>query len=1190
MKCKTLHTLALSIAILLMGGLARAQCPAAASSTQTAASGTTLYFLNACAGTGTFFPTFEEKFTGSPSTVSVVIQGCMRGGTCDTLETYATATNSNRAPTVAKMYDYFAVTPTFTGGTSPLLTVNYSFNPFARGPAGSGSFVASGDLSGNSSSQEVIGELGNAFPALTAGYQHWTGTAWAFDTPSASLPSGLSGQSYSVVSGTTPGATSAFGLDASQSAGADPFAKAIATIGQTVSLLNFPGNQTVGTNNFNVANTTYVFGQSTFTISPGSTVTISANNVTFVMNNTTLDESLPAYNSGTPCTQGSACYSPGSITITNGSTSISGTGTTWTNAYNGTHVVCGFVDYGTFTRTGNGTGTLGTTPSSSCSGNYALIVPTTTFPFKVTGSNFKIIGTWFINGDIFTAEGTAQGHTGIEVQANGFTSDGGQILWTGKYGIDFLNVSHTRIKNLLVEGSASAGLNTNVTNGSTTTDNICDTCNFEDDTLSPNATNFGTYIVNIAGTGGTDGGWHFPNITIQNDVMCVNGILCDNTGSDDPASSVYVPVAGGQVGSQAKGTITTLTSSPTVTGVGTNFNTAQNIVGAQIWAPVATVPTLVGTVQSVGSTTGITLTANAAIAVSGSNYYFYTPLSSSSTGALGGFQPLNGSANWDVGPGKIRDTAAEATTPNGINFNEHDLDISLAGVYQDGSPRTGSSGGISFYPGAAVLGPGTVHDIRVCSSGYDIVWQLGGTVVADGDVGSDVTVNNIVDCVDPISNVPTPVGVIIRNNSGSTACGGGTRKCQWTLSNIIQSNVDTRNTTTQETYDNTGLTLTNFVKTGPPGWQGTTIPNSLTPVGMAAAGTSANLKSTAADGYDDVDSGIPAANVLQTTTPINVVTQGGSCQDAGSSGTTYACNLSPAITSYVVGAVYAFKPNTLNTGASTINFNSLGAKTIVKTVGGITTGVAAGDLRAGQWVEMIYDTNGNMQMLSPVGQASVLQPAADSTTAIQAKQAGGTVFATFDSTNKRLRIGDATAPNTPLDILGLFQATLTGSIGKVTGQATAGNFGVPVLVYATPSSAVSAAIGSTTMVTNAAATHEYRFYGYIDQVAAGTGSCSGATTFVLNLISQDPNAAASNTLPMIVFGPNTNTSGISTTVTAVTSGSPLGAAGQVVGSFSFTVAAKASTVLAYSTTSFSGPTGCTTAPTYQIYPFLEVLN
>jgi hypothetical protein len=53
------------------------------------------------------------------------------------------------------------------------------------------------------------------------------------------------------------------------------------------------------------------------------------------------------------------------------------------------------------------------------------------------------------------------------------------------------------------------------------------------------------------------------------------------------------------------------------------------------------------------------------------------------------------------------------------------------------------------------------------------------------------------------------------------------------------------------------------------------------------------------------------------------------CLDAGANDT-YACNLSPAITAYVIGTMYRFKANTANTGAASINFNGVGALTIKK--------------------------------------------------------------------------------------------------------------------------------------------------------------------------------------------------------------------------------------------------------------------
>lgn len=89
--------------------------------------------------------------------------------------------------------------------------------------------------------------------------------------------------------------------------------------------------------------------------------------------------------------------------------------------------------------------------------------------------------------------------------------------------------------------------------------------------------------------------------------------------------------------------------------------------------------------------------------------------------------------------------------------------------------------------------------------------------------------------------------------------------------------------------------------------------------------------------------------------------------DAGSTDT-YVATLDPAPAAYVTGLNYRFKANTANTGAATINFNSLGAKTIKKAIGGITSDLSDNDIRAGQWVDLVYDGT-NMQMQSTLGNA-----------------------------------------------------------------------------------------------------------------------------------------------------------------------------------------------------------------------------
>ena len=88
--------------------------------------------------------------------------------------------------------------------------------------------------------------------------------------------------------------------------------------------------------------------------------------------------------------------------------------------------------------------------------------------------------------------------------------------------------------------------------------------------------------------------------------------------------------------------------------------------------------------------------------------------------------------------------------------------------------------------------------------------------------------------------------------------------------------------------------------------------------------------------------------------------------DAGSNDT-YVITLSPAPTSYTNGMVVHFKANTVNTGAATININSLGAKTIVK---GVNTTLADGDIGAGQLLTLIYDGT-NFVLQSPSATAGI---------------------------------------------------------------------------------------------------------------------------------------------------------------------------------------------------------------------------
>ena len=71
----------------------------------------------------------------------------------------------------------------------------------------------------------------------------------------------------------------------------------------------------------------------------------------------------------------------------------------------------------------------------------------------------------------------------------------------------------------------------------------------------------------------------------------------------------------------------------------------------------------------------------------------------------------------------------------------------------------------------------------------------------------------------------------------------------------------------------------------------------------------------------------------------------------GGSANTYTITLSPAVTAYAAGQIFHFKAANANTGASTLNVNSVGAKTIVKDV---NTALASGDISQNEVISVIY--------------------------------------------------------------------------------------------------------------------------------------------------------------------------------------------------------------------------------------------
>ena len=96
---------------------------------------------------------------------------------------------------------------------------------------------------------------------------------------------------------------------------------------------------------------------------------------------------------------------------------------------------------------------------------------------------------------------------------------------------------------------------------------------------------------------------------------------------------------------------------------------------------------------------------------------------------------------------------------------------------------------------------------------------------------------------------------------------------------------------------------------------------------------------------------------------------------AGGSSSAYTLALSPAPSAYATGQTFRFKANHTNEGATTLNVNTLGNKTIKKSDG--ATDLGAGDIQSGGVYSVLYDGT-DFQLLAETnrGKQTVTIPAA----------------------------------------------------------------------------------------------------------------------------------------------------------------------------------------------------------------------
>jgi hypothetical protein len=178
---------------------------------------------------------------------------------------------------------------------------------------------------------------------------------------------------------------------------------------------------------------------------------------------------------------------------------------------------------------------------------------------------------------------------------------------------------------------------------------------------------------------------------------------------------------------------------------------------------------------------------------------------------------------------------------------------------------------------------------------------------------------------------------------------------------------------------------------------------------------------------------------------------------------------SPATVAYTAGLTISFKAVNANTGASTLNVNSLGTKSIV-TPGG--SALIAGAIAAGQVATVVYDGT-NFQLQSVAGSGG---SAAGSTTQVQFNSSGslaGSANLTFDGTF----ISTAGSANGVAYLTGTKQ--LTSASGFTVSGTTWTNTGSFVIGSPTGGDKGAGTINATNLYVNGV------------PVVAGSGPVSG---------------------------------------------------------------------------------------------------
>ena len=148
---------------------------------------------------------------------------------------------------------------------------------------------------------------------------------------------------------------------------------------------------------------------------------------------------------------------------------------------------------------------------------------------------------------------------------------------------------------------------------------------------------------------------------------------------------------------------------------------------------------------------------------------------------------------------------------------------------------------------------------------------------------------------------------------------------------------------------------------------------------------------------------------------------------------------SPTVAAYATGASYYFSPAATNTGAVTINIDSLGAKSITKNG---TTALAAGDLTSGKVAFVVYDGTQFQLINQPFSTGNITF--------------SGNTVATSNSGAISLYPGSASVlvnttsqllANYAFQVRGTYSTGIYASLFKTEATAGSGYYRVPITVW-----------------------------------------------------------------------------------------------------------------------------------------------